>query len=514
MPQLNSLFNGDTLLYETRFEQSKMTDSNHLMNLYQVEPGKFDPEFINVFSQRYLSGDSFLIDIETAPDYYVNATDTYKYKIPKYSELPRITENLSSLLVKPGVSRTPFKTKLDRNDFVINDTITCNFRYAPQMKVVAEPRKVAGGWEYELMLLGMTDAAFVDQKFLRVGLEYFKVGSIQGEFDTKYSSFVPDGNIELQAYLGAEFGVEHKFTDWAYIKSLNLTIPEDKQIVTIAQRVRDSYGNPVKDGRGQEMAKGIGWIPKAELLMMIEHKKMKSRRAMWDNESISPSSETGEMIYNSPGLYKQMKNYGNYFSFNKGDLTMKHFRDYFGQLFYNRVSMENRKVELRVNEAAYQIFSNLIGQEVRAGLPMLSIKDDRVINGNGLDMGYSAGFSSIKTLDMGMVTMKHYQILDEPQGNISLLGGRKTEPVFMVFDVSNDSEPNMRQIKQKGHSTMTWHYIKGITTTQSPYSKVQGFSQYMASSRNKYDEMLTRERNSVKLLDPSRCVLMEQNPSF
>jgi hypothetical protein len=102
--------------------------------------------------------------------------------------------------------------------------------------------------------------------------------------------------------------------------------------------------------------------------------------------------------------------------------------------------------------------------------------------------------------------------LDDPMGNLEYGPGKKSAPMFMVFDISTEGDATapqrIREIRHKGMPGMTWGYEQG-TVSPFGFGSMQGM---MSSHRNPWYTMWMKDRVGVFLEDPSRTVIIKEQP--
>jgi hypothetical protein len=118
------------------------------------------------------------------------------------------------------------------------------------------------------------------------------------------------------------------------------------------------------------------------------------------------------------------------------------------------------------------------------------------------------------TRETGRIECFHLKELDLPQSNVEFGQNKKSTPIFMVFNVSPESDGsmvnNIREVRMEGRPSMTWGYIHG-TAHHLGFARSQGME-----SANKFPgyELWMKDRSDVFIEDVSRTVLIEENPQY
>ena len=143
---------------------------------------------------------------------------------------------------------------------------------------------------------------------------------------------------------------------------------------------------------------------------------------------------------------------GNTVYYNRGEFNIQLLRDVFGDLFYRRVDIKDRRVKIYTNEAGFEIFKKANKEDLlNSGLTVIA--DNRFIQGSGQNMTVSYAFDSVITSDTGRIDLVHLRQLDLPNTNLEQGQNKKSTPIFMVFDVSPTGDGglqnNIRQVRMK-----------------------------------------------------------------
>jgi len=487
----------------------KLTDTNHLEQMHQEAPAEYDKKIISLYSQTSLYSNDFLEMINKSTPYYIDGNTDYwqwdvnvAYKFPKIVEIPDATATMA----KPGIDGQEFALVLDTNEYVINDVITPDRRFCKTpLVVVRDPVPYNSGYLYQFTILaGNPLNDFIQAKFIQPGTELQFLHNLVGEFDQDLSGLERLGErMTMFESLGAAFGVEHTVTKWAderYLKDA------EKDIIVYAQQRINEVGKP--------MTIGTRWEPMIESLMRQKMLRMKVGKMVWGIQGTSKSyGSKQELKKSSAGIYHKMKDNGNLVQYNRGEFTINLLRDVFGDLFYRRVDIKNRRVKIYTNEAGFDLFNKASKDDLmNSGLTVIA--DNRFIQGSGQNMMVSYGFDSVTTRETGQIDLVHLKELDLPQTNLEFGQNKKSTPTFMVFDVSPTGDGslsnNVREVRLKGAPSMTWGYIDGRQSHLGHLSS-KGMS---SSSMFPGYKVWMEDRADVFIEDLSRTVIIEELPQF
>lgn len=487
----------------------KFTDTNHLYSLHQMEPSQYDKKIISLYTQSSMYANDFLQMInESTPLMIDNEFWQWKigvpYRFPVIIDIPASTLALAT----PGIDGQPFEFVLDRKAFYINQTVTADFRYAPEFFIIEDPTPYNGGWKYKATLKTqnpLTD--YVDSSWLVVGLNMRRVDNMIGEFDRELPGLPEQAKtISLYETMAAGYGVQHSVTKWASQLSM-----------------KDEKGNPLNmwvyakyrvNEVGQRELLDTRWESFIERELRKEMLDTKVTRFIWSKPGTGKSNgDHQEVKKGVEGLYWKMRNYGNRVTYNRGEFSINIMRSVYGDLFYRRVDIANRRVRVYTNESGMEVFSQALKKDMlNSGLTVIA--DERFIQGSGQDMSVNYRFSKLVTLDTGPIELIHLKELDLPQTNQEFGQNKKSTPIFLVFDISpeGDGTPknNVREVRLKGAPSMTWGYINGRSAWQG-FAATQGM---MSSSMDPSSTCWMEDRSDIFVEDLSRMVIIEENPQF
>lgn len=490
----------------------KLTDANHLESLHLTEPADYDKKIISLYTQTSLYANDFMQMLDKSTPYYITSnSDMFKWDIQVPYQFPKVIEvpDETTALLKPGIDGQEFTLVFDRNEYVKNDIITSQkMELSTPLIVIKDPIPYNSGWLYSFNIVSNNPKVdFIQSKFFQPGVEFEQIGHSTGEFTQDLSGLPYMGDkITLYEALGAGFGVEHTITNWAD-----------------ARMLRDGNGKPLdimvygKVGRNQlpeNMNLDVRWEPYIEFLMRKKMMDLKTNYMIWGRPGTAKDNGSKQEVKKvSSGVYHKMLNNGNVFFYNRGEFSISMLRDIFGDMFYRRVDIKNRKVKIYTNEAGFEVFKTAAKNDLlNSGLTVVA--DNRFIQGSGQNMTVSYAFESIITSDTGRIDLVHLRQLDLPNTNLEFGQNKKSTPIFLVFDVSPSGDGtlqnNIREVRMKSRPSMTWGYIDG-RMHHLGFARAQGMS-----SANKFPgyTIWMEDRCDVFIEDLSKCVMIKEIPSF
>lgn len=495
----------------------KLTDMNHLSSFHSTEPADYDKKIISIYTQSSLYSNDFLDMINKSKPYYIDGnTDAWKwevqvpYKFPKIIDIPSSTAGLS----QPGIDGQEFQIVIDSQEFSKNSIFSVGSRqYGPRLFVTKDPVNWNNGYLYTVTLVSQNPTVdFISSTYLKRGVELELIDGSLGEFDQDLLGLPRLGEkIQMFESLGSAYGFEHTITSWAQDARLNVRAQDQEILVYLPQR-RNQLPTQVND---------VKWEPFIEFWMRKAMLELKVKRMIWSVPgSVKTDGSKQEVKRVSAGIYHRMRNNGNLVQYNRGEFSANLLRGVFGDLFYRRVDVKDRRVKMYTNEAGFDVFQQALKDDaLNSGLTFFT-KIDGAVSGdvsassaqNNLTYGFA--FNSLYSRETGRIELVHLKELDLPQSNLEFGQNKKSTPVFMVFDVSPQSDGsllnNIREVRMKDRPSMTWGYIDG-RMHHLGFARSQGMS-----SANKFPgyTLWMEDRCDVFIEDLSRTVLIEEIPQI
>lgn len=491
----------------------KFTDSNALESFHRSNPTDYDKQVISLYTQSSLYSNDFQQMLDgTSPFLIDGMSDAWTwdievpYRFPKIIDVPASTTSQTS----PGLDGKAVEVVLDIR-LSVNTIFAIGSRmHGQQFAVISDGVPYNRAWLHQVVLLSANPyAESVNMQYFVPGVEIeLDMGGALGEFDSKYPGLGKLAEkLSMYETLGSEYGKQHSITGWA----------DDKRVMG-----NDDKGNPldiiyysqVRNGKVVDWKGGVKWEPFIEFLLRKEMLATKTNKHFWGQPGYLQSfGSQQELKKVSAGIYPRMRHSGNYVPYNRGELSVNLFRTVFGDLFYRRVAMKDRKVKLYTNEAGIAAFRDAIKNSALSdGLQFNVGSSDKFIQGSGQNLVLNYAFESFITQETGSVQVIHLQELDLQQTNTEFGQNKKSTPVFFVFDVSPTSGGsllnNVREVRRANRPNMIWGYIDGVRHHLGAYAS-QGHS--AANMDDKYT-IFMKDRCDIFIEDLSRTVLIEEIP--
>jgi len=499
----------------------KFTDTNHLFSITDNSPADYDKKIIQIYTQTSLYSNDFLNMINQSDPFYVEYGDSWKWKI----EVPFMFASTSDLpdstaaLAKPGIDGQTFFITLDTGEFSKNETVILGHRqYGPQLFIVNDPIPSGRSWLYEVSLItDQPTTDFVDKQLLVPGINVLPGTSAIGEFDTELPGLgrLAD-TIELFESMSSATGRSHRITKWADEMQISQKDPETGALADMIM-----YMPQVRNSTTTLKPSDVRWEPYVETLLRKKMLEDRVNKMIWGRAGVVRANGSKQEFKRlSDGVYQRIRKYGNYVPYNRGDFNVNLIRAVFGDLFYRRVAMKDRRVKMYTNEAGMDVWQTALKQDaLNSGLTYFteipSVKSGSAsVNDASQHLAYSWAFDTMVTRETGVAEVVHLTELDQPQSNLEFGQNKKSTPIFIVFNVSPDSDGtmkgNIREVRLKGAPNMTWGYVDG---RQSHLGHFASRGMQSASMDPGYS-IWFEERADVFVEDLSRCVLIEEIPQY
>ncbi len=473
------------------------------------------------------------------------------FSIPYNIGFPFIKENLVGELSKPGLGGMAFPIVLSENCYTNGDILTTDYRNGRQLQVTQDEIVPYGdGWKYMVKLVTFDeDNDFYPAEELLEGKRYMKVTNYSSEFDEGYGNLSNPTRTGLMNYQyqtgNAEQGIEHWIT--SHGDMLEISDIQSKPNLMYLQHYGDltnvssilNFFN--KDVNGKPIAGSFAWMPSIIAGLQIELALMKEKALMWGQGAILQGS--GRKQFRVPsGYYPQVKNRGNYLTYNSFKNLPNILKNIVGQLFIGRkdVPYSQRRVKFRMGIGAMIEMQKAFMTQFKTDNPFMILGDHPAVKG-GLTgtidkLTYRpARMYSVEYPEVGYVEVEHDPVLDyiDEDNQHRDYEGMYPRSSYMIFvedltsgDFSNampksgtynvqegfNNGANVMMIKPKNYvDTMSFEVGAGCNPTLKKFIGWNSNAGIISSKKRGFGvSMLTTGELWVK--DPSRIVLLEYVP--
>ena len=473
------------------------------------------------------------------------------FAIPFKTGCPYLLESLAGDNPTPGKYGQVFEIVLSTNDYTYGDILTADYRNGKQIRIQsikdhgyqAEIKEWGNGYKYLVALDGYDDEDYFPQEFLEEGTIFVKIDNLDaGEFDSRFTAVGSEPREELQMYSYTVGNSDRAIQGWvtsdASYKKYNLETPGIPALAHLNGASTDvlNYFFKGKDGK----TKGLYWVPDFIEKMAAELAKMQERALLWQQGTVFIANGR-EKIRTGLGYYQQVKQRGNYDTYNNFDQLMNLVINFGERLFsiHNNVSPEDRVVKLRAGRLAYKELMKRFKQYFNTDNPFTVMADHpALLKAKMITYSEETGilyrpldFKAIHFPDQGMLMIEHDPTLDNLDDYLehpkAAADGSLTAGMVIIEDVSSPeftnaipsslrqegkSYKNVTLIKHKGKEDAINYRVGGRVSTQ--LKKMLGIDNGgVVADWNKTLEIAMWTHGEVFVQDPSLCWIIEYDPT-
>lgn len=534
-----SLNNG-IFLRDTTFNASSHLDSYHLLNQMQdVKPddmGVIDlwamlqKVEMPLYSMASFSGKNTK-EVE-------DPHGRFSWSLPVSNDLPFIIEDVDSTNTTKGVDGQTFKIKLSRREFGKGEIITYDKYLGVELYTVPNSDIIAAGdhFIYTVQLVNNDNVQYLDNKYLKSGTKYFRVGSARGEYGETYADMITKAG-ERQFYNFLPTGEAHAYYSVSerarklldggvsYTKA-----DPDANFVTEIWKSTDPNLDPaVTDINTMVQIMGKDYIEKSKAAGTLTGSYLRKldgahiAKVGKDIETYLMWGKGGRVRQDGPddirmsvGLWKQLDSAYKRI-YNKGSFSLSLFRTELYNFFNGKVEFDgpapNRVLEVWTGIAGMQMIGTAILKEATA-LGWLINADKSgagAILGTGMNLSYGFAFTEVTIPFFGVLRFKLNPAFDNVNNNNienpTIDGFPLSSYSYIIWDIT-DTPNNIFLMKDKYDNQFKWRYING---TADYMGKNSGFMS--SGDFNGYEVKMGQKYPAIWVKDPTKLLkIVMKNP--
>jgi hypothetical protein len=531
--------NGATVIYQSKFDPKKFTDTNFLYNNYRKDNFTVYKGLLSLWNQRSIINTPLLslTELKNNVMYVPNTEGRFRYSIPYELGSPFIVENLEAENAAPGRDGHRFKIKLSENVFSNTDIIAADFWDGIDLHITEEEIvQEQDGWIYTVEIVNNNRRnTSYPQELMQPGTQYCKKENFNSEYSTQKSSITAQaGFMDLELELGSG---HRSIETWVtgYADMLKIDESKNPQLAFLNQRLKNVggitfYANV--DGAGKVNPNSISWHSTLEMLMRLEMEKMTEKGLMFSQGGYVSGGNGRNKAHVATGLIPQLRK-GNHLTYNTISLELIE-RAVAGLYVNSGIPVQQRRTKIMsgqggINQIAKELYDRLKqsnpyliqGKDIPGGL----LYGD-VANAGFVLPRFTKFFSPVA----GYIEFDHNPALDNITGNRKQDGLVGDYPIssysYLIMDVTDENSTNAAArintkyrvdngfneasnivlVKPQNYDALYWGYILG---TQSPYGpgSMQGMN-----SANSYDgyQIWMKSFGVIWVKDTSRTLLIEK----
>jgi len=528
------VLNNGIFLRDTQYNASSHVDSYHLVNMLKdADPMDLGPVDIWAMAQKV---EMPLYQMSSFGGKNVimvnNHRGEYKWQTPISQDLPYIIEDIEPDNKRKGQDGTTFKIKLNKREFGHGDIITYDKYNGYELYITDEDiLPIGDGFIYTVRLVNNDNVKYLDNKYLREGMKYFRKGSARGEYGERFSDIITgSGFREFYNYVGgAEAHVHYSISSRADMMIKGGMKADGTVPVTEIWRNFDKNVNPsVASLEGLVSTMGKSYVKKAMENGSLSRSFLTSLEAAHlskianDIETYLMWGHGGKIRQDGPddlrlsvGLWKQLDN-----SFkrvyNKGNFNLDLFKSELYNFYQGRVEFNGpdpkRQLIVQTGIGGMKLVNEAIKLEANAAGLVIQADDIGAITGKGMDLGFGFAYTSYVIPFLANVKFVLNPAFDNLHTNDienPIIDGHPLSSYsFVIFDITDTGNDNIFLLKLDWDNALKWWYQNG---TMDYMGRTQGFQS--SGQFNGYRVMMTQVMPAIWVKDPTKVLkIVMRNP--
>jgi hypothetical protein len=528
------VLNNGMFLRDNHYTASSHVDSYHMMNLMKdAQPDDLGP--VELWAQvkkvemplyqMSSFGGKNVIDVQ-------HPRGEYKWSTPVSEELPFIVEDLDSNNSMKGLDGTPFKIKLNKRTFGHGDIITYDKFNGKELFITDEEiLDLTDGVIYTVQLVNNDSDAVFDNAFLTSQSFYFRVGSARGEYGERYSDLTTTATTrEFYNYVGnADAHVHYSISSKVKLMEKGGMNADGKVPVTELWKSFDTSLDPsITSLEGMVKAKGADYIKKAQAngnLVRTFITKLEAAhlsKIAYDIETYLMWGKGGRIKQDGPddlrlsvGLWKQLDLSFKHV-YNKSDFKLDIFRSELFNFYNGKVDFQGpdskRSLIVQTGMGGMRMINEAIKREAFSSGLVMNAKELDAIKGQGMDLGFGFSFTEYMIPFLANIKFVLNPAFDNLQNNDIenpiIDGHRLSSYSFIVFDITENGNDNIKLLKCAWNKDLVWRYVNG---SMDYMGRTQGFQS--SGNFNGYQIYMTQAMPAIKVEDPTKVLkIVMRNP--
>jgi len=528
------VLNNGIFLRDTQYDASSHVDSYHLVNMLKdAEPMDLGPVDIWAMAQKVEMPLYQMASFGGKNTIMVNNhRGEYKWTTPVSQDLPYVIEDIEAANDRKGQDGTTFKIKLNKREFGHGDIITYDKYNGCELYITDDDiLPIGDGFIYTVRLVNNDNIKYLDNKYLREGMKFFRKGSARGEYGERFSDIVTgSGFREFYNYVGgAEAHVHYSISSRADMMIKGGMAADGTVPVTEIWRNFDKNMNPsVANLEDMVATMGKSYVKKAMENGTLSRTFLTSMEAAHlskianDIETYLMWGHGGRIRQDGPddlrlsvGLWKQLDN-----SFkrvyNKGSFNLDLFKCELYNFYQGRVEFNGpdpkRQLIVQTGIGGMKLVNEAIKREANAAGLVIQADDIGAITGKGMDLGFGFAYTSYVIPFLANVKFVLNPAFDNLHTNDvenPIIDGHPLSSYsFIIFDITDTGNDNIFLLKLNWDNQLKWWYQNG---TMDYMGRTQGFQS--SGQFNGYRVMMSQVMPALWVKDPTKVLkIVMRNP--
>lgn len=528
------------LLRDTEYEVGANVDSYHLYNMMKdSKPTDIGPIEYWAMTQTVqmplysLSdfGRSGVIDVE-------DPMGRYTWQSPIAQELPYVTRDIDSSDTTKGIDGRRFRICLNKGPqnggYSHTDVLTYDKFNGVQFRVTEDRIIEAGNNEYiyTCELVKNSNIAYLSNSYLTNGTKIFKITSARsqdyGEKWSQVSSLMGYrefynimGNAEANSSYSISKMADAMMRGGQRTKGIPVTEiykindPELRNDPSIRdfKSLESALGEVEMMKRIQAGAIDVSFLTAHDARALTAIAKDIENNMMWGTGGIVGNDGPDQIRLNA-GLWQQSNN-GYKKTYNIGTFTMDMFRGEIYNYYLGKINFDGpdpgRKLIVQTGMAGMQqINAAILKMAVNSGL-VINASEVGAISGKALDLDFGYAYTSYTIPFLANLKFVINPAFDNVEANNIenpiINGYRLSSYSYIIFDITDRSDTNIRLLQDKYNHELTWLHQNGTADYmgRKQFASVGDFSGYRVKMMQKH--------KCLTVLDPSRLLkIVATNP--
>jgi hypothetical protein len=467
-------------LYPATFNDKEFTSTNHISKALLTQSEWLAPMVTHAYgSSAEFGSRSFPLSFVTegmGNVKRISSTDlSYKMAvIGRPKKTSTIAATIHSGTDKPGVGHTKFKAIFADRWFHKSLSV-----YSPskiECRVQSDPRQVAGGWEYELVIMNPSAAAYVPVADLQAGKVWGRSLAKVGKERSK--------GVESRSY--APFTTTNQITVTRDTYKIAGNVKNKVMVLEIKA-----------DGKTFKY-----WTQWEMFLRQIEFKE-KCETDLWYSEYNKDENgvihvideDSGEVVPSGAGMLQQIPNQDTY-----SMLTTKKIENLITDIFFNASDAATVNVEIYTGTGGMREAD----RAMKAASAGFTLVDTKQVQGSGNSMMFGAYFNMYRHIDGHTVKFIKLPLMDKGvMADISPLHPIDGLPLesYNMYCIDNsvyDGQKNIQYVSEAGREEVN-RIVQGM-------SGAPGYDESLfASSDIDATSIEWMKTHGIAIMKPTNC---------
>lgn len=391
-----------------------------------------------------------------------------------------LVEDVEPANLTKGIGQREFKIKVDVGTFVEGDTLIFTDVKKYNMRVMKTPVKDGSSTVYTVKLMSNSKELFVPQELFYVGAKICKMHATYSEGSVKGGSMSVDsmGKIKFRSSL-SRFRKQYQMTGDAAQRKLNGNLTESDLIIIAGRKPgesNESFASRIQNGL-KKKSTGAYITSLAEVRFNKEFEKDKEMHLMYQRSTDQILDDsTGYYINQGPGLQEILEDgYREYYNSFSIDLV----RDFLQDIFFGRVTYDQRHVVMWTGEIGLRLFDEAINQITQGFFKdmkdyFIKVDNNSLVKGGPTGLSYTeTPWTQYKFKTGGSLTVMHMKAYDDTTFNTILdengYPAESSRFTFVNYGMGDGFGKNIAYLKSTREPA--YGYVGGLA---NPYGNANG----------------------------------------